>query len=239
MRHLLQGGLVLALGATLAGCAIFKTTYSDSGVDGGAEDGGSEDGGASNDGGSTADGGSTTDGGTEDGGTEDGGTEDGGAEDGGAEDPLCSESVDNFPPADGCVTDTLSCGETVKGNLHGGTSNFSIDDYEAWYCTYGSGDPWSGPERVYAFEHPGTGSVEIKLHTPCAEMDLAVLRWGWWASEGECPSEESTLVTECEFDESSGDGSVVIYASAPSDYLVIVDGVEGAVDLFQVSAVCP
>ncbi|MCK6502819.1 hypothetical protein L6R53_05375 [Myxococcota bacterium] len=230
--------MALLLGLALPACAIFKTTPVDTGQpadDGGSDDGGSEDGGT-DDGG---DGGGTADGGGDGGGTDaDGGGGDGGGGDGGTEDPICDLDIGTGAPRQACVTATLACGEERVDTLVGGEAAFGAEEYEAWYCSYTGGDPWAGKERVYAFTHPGTGNVTFTLDSPCAEMDLAVLRWGYWATDGECPSGSSTLVSECEMDDGAGGGSVTVWNNEPADYLVIVDGVDGALDNFSLSISC-
>ena len=183
--------------------------------------------------------GSPGDGGAADGGGADGGTADGGTTDGGTTDELCERSVVNGPPSDACVTDTISCGDSIVDTLVNGAASYSAEEYEAWYCAYTGGDPWVGAERVYAFTHPGTVSVTITLDSPCAEMDLVVLRWGYYATDGECPTGSSTLVYECEMDDGTGGGSLSIWNNESADYLIVVDGVEKAEDVFALTVECP
>jgi hypothetical protein len=215
------------------GCAIFKgpaqpVDTSDPG-DGGADDGGGTSDGGGADGGS--DGGGDTDGGF---------PTDTGGDGGGGDDPLCDQSISTGPPTNDCVTSTLSCDTRKIDTLKRGYALYGAAAYQAWYCGWTGGDPWSGSERVYAFEHPGTGTVTFTLDTPCAEMDLVVLRWGYFASEGTCPTESTSLISECEMDMDSGDsGQVSVYASSPADYLVIVDGVDGAEENFSLEIACP
>ncbi len=237
--------MIPLLACLLGGCAIFKGPATDSGAtgdsDGGAGDAGSSDGGVGDGGagdGGSGDGGSG-DGGAGDGGDGgDGGSGDGGSGDGG-EDPLCDEVVNTGAAFDECVIDTLSCGETITANLRRGTELYGADEYYAWTCDILSGDAYDGPERVYSFMHPGTGNVEIQLHAPCADMVLATLSWGWWESDGECPHEDSTLASDCDFDDTRGGGSITISDTAESPYLIFVDSVDGRVDNFQLTAVCP
>lgn len=218
--------------SVLSACAIFKgpaqpADTSDPG------DGGSTDGGG------IGDGGGTSDGGSDGGGETDGGfpTDTGG--DGGTDDPLCDQSISTGPPDEACVTSSLSCDTRKLDTLKRGNAEFGADEYQAWYCGWTGGDPWSGRERVYSFSHPGTGTVTFTLDTPCAEMDLVVVRWGYFASEGSCPTESTSLISECEMDMANGDGEVSIYASTPADYLVIVDGVDAAEENFSLEIDCP
>lgn len=171
--------------------------------------------------------------------SDDGGAWDGGGADGGGtDDPLCDRDINTGAPREDCVTDTIGCSQERVDTLVGGDSDFGAEEYEAWYCTYTGGDPWSGSERVYAFAHPGTGNVTFTLDSPCAEMDLAVVRWGYWATDRQCPTGASTLVSECEMDDGGGGGSVTVWNNEPADYLVIVDGVDGAQDNFALSVSC-
>lgn len=225
--------VLAVLGMALSGCAIFKApatgddTAGTGTTDGGATDGGVTDGGVTDGGG--------TDGGTE---TDGGSTSDGGTGDGGSSDVFCDRNINTPPPSDDCVTDTLSCGDSIDDTLRGGQATYGATAYQTWTCGWGEGDPWAGSERVYAFTHPGTGSVEITLDSPCADMDLIAARWGYFASDGECPAEDTTLLRECEMDDSSGGGTVSIWNSDPADYLIIVDSVDDERENFSLSIEC-
>ena len=94
-------------------------------------------------------------------------------------------------------------------------------------------DSYAGPERVYRFDHPGTGNATIELESPCGELDIFAAFW----SDDTCPTAAHS-VGECEGDVGAGDGSITIWNSAPRSYLVYVDGPEGAEANFGLSATC-
>jgi hypothetical protein len=113
-----------------------------------------------------------------------------------------------------------------------------MDEYESWYCTFGASDLYDGPERAFAFTHPGEGNVNFDLYSPCGELDLMVVRWEGWVEDGQCPS-SAHLISECEADDGSGDdSSISLYQSTESHYLVIVDSPEQAEELFEISVTC-
>lgn len=200
----------LLLGLMLA---CFDKDGDDSGGDGGADDGG-----AGGDGG----GGAGGDGGGGDG----GGT--GGSID--CDDPPAGSTKEG--PA--CVTSTLSCGESLIDNTEGGGSEWNGDAYQGWYCLIATGSDYNGPERVYAFDHPGTGNATVSLSSPCADLDLVAVRW---ADEASCPLAEYSVL-ECEGDDGGGTNSFTIWNNEPARYLVVVDGDNSAGAPFQLSVSC-
>ncbi|RME21127.1 MAG: hypothetical protein D6798_18880 [Deltaproteobacteria bacterium] len=235
--------LALAVVMQLAGCAIFKGPDQPAGDTAGGGDGGAIADGGTADGGTTGDGGGGGDGGGDGGTTGDGGGDGGTTGDGGGDggsDPLCDGVVHQPAATDECVYSRIHCGETVTGNTSQGTTLYDYYDYLAWYClNRRDGNAWKAPERVYEFEAPEAGIVEFTLYSPCAEMDLRALRWDWWDSDGDCPTEDSTLAVNCEVDDGNGDTSVVtVDASKGNHYLVFVDGVDGAEDNFQLTVTC-
>ena len=146
--------------------------------------------------------------------------------------PLTPESV-----PDGCVTRPLRCGDYLIVTTEGGSDLFGQDEYQSWFCTV-TGDPYDGPERIYAFEHPGTGDVTFTLGSPCDEVDIAVLRWEYWVDEHECPTADTTMVTECDMDDDRGDGEVTVWNNQVSNYLVVVDGPEPVETPFTLEITC-
>jgi len=236
--HMAWVPLVGLIIPSLGGCAIFKapTTRDSASGDGGATGDGGGDTATSTDGGGTS-----GDGGGGDGGGDGGGSDTGGGDGGGdtGASPLCDQRVVDGPPTQACVTDQLACDTSLVDSLVNGDASFGAEAYQAWTCNWSTDDHWAGRERVYAFHHPGTGTVDIRLDSPCADMNLFVLRWGYFESDGECPTAESTLARSCDFDDSPGGGTISVWDSSESDYLVIVDGVDGAEDNFAISTTCP
>jgi hypothetical protein len=96
-----------------------------------------------------------------------------------AQDPLQGE----------CLTDTISCGETVFGTNLGGSTVFSADGQFEQCSGSASGSDLDGPERVYRLNVPNNiNSVSVRLES-CEDS------WLFWYRESvECPS-ENELVT--------------------------------------------
>jgi hypothetical protein len=109
--------------------------------------------------------------------------------------------------------------------------------YQGWYCITSSGG-YDGPERVFAWQHPGGGNATIELTSPCGELDLFVVRWPYFHTEHECPTEGSTSVI-CDVPLGSSAGSVTVYENDPAYYLIIIDGPTGDEENFAITAECP
>ncbi len=128
-----------------------------------------------------------------------------------------------------CLSGELLCDETITGTTEGGLSMLQGSDYQPWYCLPSSDDDWAGSERVYAFTHPGTGTVTVDLATPCGDLQLFVMAW---ADETVCPY-TGVSILECE----SGSSTVDVWSNTQTRYLIIVDG--DADHPFSVSTSCP
>ncbi len=96
-----------------------------------------------------------------------------------AQDPLQGE----------CVTNTISCGETVYGTNLGGSTLFTADGQFEQCSGSASGSDFDGPERVYRLDLPSSvESLTVKLES-CEDSWLL-----WYRESTECPS-ENQLVT--------------------------------------------
>ena len=165
-----------------------------------------------------------------------------GSGDSGDDDAIDCEK-DLSPPAgiDECVDAVLRCGDSVLGTTRGAANRFEEDAYVSWYCFPLPDGEYAGGEVVYTFQHPGDQDVTITLETPCAELDLAALRWAFWDSDGDCPSADSTLATDCEADDSRGDGVIElpeIPDGTPYQYLVAVEGPEPVDAVYRLTVTC-
>jgi hypothetical protein len=175
------------------------------------------------------------DGGGGDGGG-DGGGGDGGGGDGGGADLDC----DAPPPtlewdAGSCIAAELQCGDSVVAQNTGGPSNVDGGDYSSiWACEVTGTGVYTGPEQHFAFDHPGTGDVTFTLDSPCADLDLFVMRW-----ESDTCVTSSTPIFECEGDIGRGGGAVTIWQNAPARYVVIVEGEFGETDPYRLDVACP
>ena len=146
------------------------------------------------------------------------------------EDPPAPREYDSA-----CITDELVCGDSVIGTTMDGTNNLTGADYASfWACAVVGTSSYAGPERMYEFVHPGTGTVTISLASPCANLDLFAMRW-----EAHSCMQTGLSILECEADISSGGGSFEIWNNEPSRYVIVVEGANGEEAPFEVSARCP
>jgi len=134
----------------------------------------------------------------------------------------------------GCVTATIACGDTIQGTTVGGSRHFNGDRYVHSYCFPTTEDSHAGTERVYAFRLETDQRATFELDSPCADLDLAVLRW---EDADHCPG--STVgISECEGQNRGGGGTAKIWNNRPARYLVIVDGSDPQGANFELSATC-
>lgn len=130
-----------------------------------------------------------------------------------------------------CVTDVITCGDQIASTTEGGTTVFDGPSLQSWFCTIAGDNDYLGPERIYEFEHPGTGEVTITLQEPCGGLELFVMAW---ASDS-CPV-EGAGVLQC--DEAAGTGQIVLWDNEVRRYLIFVDGADAPLP-FQLSVTCP
>ena len=232
--------LILALGLCLSACNIFGKGGDTGGVGGPSPVDGDDDDGAE------------PDEDEDDGGTDGGTDPDTDADTDADTDPDtdsdtdpnaldCTQSVAPPTGIDDCVDATLRCGDTIVGTTQGAKSRWGEDAYVNWYCFPLPDGDYAGGEVVYDFQHPGDKDVTITLESPCNELDIIALRWAFWDSEGECPSEQSTLAADCEADDSRGDGVVElpeIPDGTPYHYVVAVEGPEPVDSLYRITVDC-
>jgi len=141
---------------------------------------------------------------------------------------------------DECVTKELRCDmDPMMSTTKGAISRYDGDMYIAWQCfPFGDG-PYDGPDRVYAFTHPGDGSVQINLHTPCGELDLFAIQWTGWEEDDECPTDEHAHRLRCDDKTEEGDDTITLFENSEMEYLIIVDGPEATEENFTLEAICP
>ena len=152
----------------------------------------------------------------------------------------CDVSYDAAPiSGDDCVTETLSCGDSLDATTDGGLKEISGPALQSWFCTIASDNDYVGAERVYEFIHPGdtnvaTGSFSeaiVTLDEPCGGLELFVMAW----ADDTCPV-DGMGVLQC--DEASGTGEIIIYDNEVRRYLIIVDGADQPLP-FTVGIDCP
>ena len=151
----------------------------------------------------------------------------------------CDATIPLPETIDECVTDTLRCGDHVLSSNARGSQVLDQEAYTNWFCNYGESTRYTGPERIYDFKHPGTGDVTFILDAPCEELDLIVMRWDYWDSEGICPYETTVMVPTCDVDDSRAGGEVVVWDGAEDHhYLVVVDSPDNVETNFNLSVLC-
>lgn len=163
----------------------------------------------------------------------DGGGADGGGSGGGGGGADVDCDADYRTTVDTCESGALSCGDTVYASNLGAPSALDGSNYSSfWACQVVGFGSYLGPERMFEFRHPGTGDVRVALSSPCADLDLFVMRW-----EDGCVRDDYP-VNECEGAVGGGGGSITIWNNEPSRYLIVVDGPEGQTDNYAVSLSC-
>ncbi len=148
----------------------------------------------------------------------------------------CDASLSPQPvDPDNCITQSISCGETLVDTIEGGENMVSGADYaSSWACAVVGSSNYDGPERMYEFEHPGTGNATIKLVSPCTELDLFA---AYWADSNAC-LRSGVSILECEGDIGTGDGEITIWNNEPRRYVIVVEGPEGQEGNFGLGVVC-
>lgn len=140
------------------------------------------------------------------------------------------------PTVDGCVTATLSCGDVVRGHTLGEPARYTTAFYEANHCTPATTRHDAGGERVYRLDLPeGDWRAHVRLETPCADLDLAALRWS-----GETCPEPRHQLTRCEMSTRTGTATdeVELSSRGPSRWYLVVDGKDDADGAFALQVRC-
>lgn len=148
----------------------------------------------------------------------------------------CEDIKHGGPPKDGCVTDFITCGESVIGHTLGGGNNFSTRFYRKAFCTPDTTNHDGGDERVYRLEMPeGDWHAVITLDTPCADLDLAAILW----NRNDCPT-ASHIVNRCEMWPKDGTARerVEIVSQRESSWLIAVEGKNNEEGAFGLSVQC-
>jgi hypothetical protein len=140
------------------------------------------------------------------------------------------------PAGPGCITGTIACGETVVGHTLGGSNNFNTAFYDAKFCTPGTTNHDSGEERVYTLQVPdGDHLVKVHLDTPCADLDLAAMRW-----EGDdCPTIDNAIQVCDMWPKPNTEPELVkIVSRGAAQWLVVVEGKNDADGPFSLTVEC-
>jgi hypothetical protein len=134
----------------------------------------------------------------------------------------CSELPDGGQILADGVTGILNCGDTVIGHTRGGYRAFDTRFYEHHFCTPATTQHDGGDERIYRLRMPeGRFRAWVTLDTPCADLDLAVIKWDHPGLPG-----FDSVVDDCEMFPKDGSRREIVDVTSEgdSDWLVVVEG---------------
>jgi hypothetical protein len=150
----------------------------------------------------------------------------------------CGDLQDGGPVAGpDCVTAEVKCGEVVYGHTFGGVNRFTTKFYERWRCTPAMTNHDSGEERAYLLRMPeGEHHLDIWLDTPCADLDLAVMRMKDFQT---CPDLD-TLVPTCDMWPKKGKQRehIELSVQGKTDFLIVVEGKDAEEGAFALTVQC-
>jgi len=160
------------------------------------------------------------------------------ADTGGSDSDIPCEIDPEISIVDECVTAVLRCNRTKFSSTKSATSTLSGVDYRAWGCVVPEVS-YGGAERVFSFAHPGGGdTVNVKLDSPCENLDLIAIPWSEWVDSEVCPSSSRVPSTCTEAHDAGGD-VLALTASVATEYLIVVDGQPALEANFNIEAICP
>ncbi len=148
----------------------------------------------------------------------------------------CNELQQGGGTVDGCVTDVITCGESIVGHTRGGMKNFDTQFYKSKFCTPDTSNHDGGDERVYRLVMPeGNWHAVVSLDTPCADLDVAAILWN---SEG-CPDNRH-VINRCEMFPNDGTAreTVELVSQHNSQWLIVVEGKDSEEGPFGLSVQC-
>lgn len=140
------------------------------------------------------------------------------------------------PDGPGCLSGTLTCGQTTVGHTLGGGNHFTSQFYDKKHCTPATTNHDGGDERVYRLDIPeGDRRVTIHLDTPCADLDLAAMRW----SGEDCPTIDDAI-RACDMWPKPGNKAekVTIVSREAATYFVVVEGKDEQEGAFSLTVDC-
>lgn len=132
------------------------------------------------------------------------------------------EAVTSPPPTNDCITGEIRCDEVVRGHTNGGVRRFDTEFYRRQFCTPDTTDHNGGEERIYRLVMPkGEWHAEVWLDTPCADLDLAAMRW----QGSTCPAPGASLA-QCDMWPRNGTERehVQLVSQTESEWLLVVEG---------------
>lgn len=143
----------------------------------------------------------------------------GGGGGGGGGGKFCDENLsDAAPDGPDCVTEVISCGQTIEGRTKGGSSQLEESLYDSWFCGYPYPDNYDGPERVYLLDVDVSTLIDVTLESPCSEVDLFAIHW----NDDSCPR-EGVGISECENSWDDGDDALQLYTDRAYRFYIVVE----------------
>ena len=145
-----------------------------------------------------------------------------------------------FPDAETCITQTVTCGDTIFGTNLGGSTAYGSKEYINTYACagqWGFEADYSAPERVFHFVMPGGEHADIELEAPCADMRLTAL----FVPSEECPTDPGSCSSPT-MSNTKGSTQTLIgefgHATQDRDFYFIVDGLDGEIGNFRLKVNC-
>ncbi|MEQ1504751.1 MAG: hypothetical protein ABMB14_21110 [Myxococcota bacterium] len=150
----------------------------------------------------------------------------------------CGDIADGGPVnGPDCVTDTISCGQTIVGHTVGGVRRYDSRWYEKNFCWPRTIDHDGGEERIYRLVMPeGEWRAFLWMDSPCADLDLFAFKW----AGDDCPTDGASSVTPCEGNivEGVGNERLELVHQGTATWLVVVEGAGDAEGAFALHVQC-
>ena len=148
----------------------------------------------------------------------------------------CSEITDGGSVDAQGITGRIECGEQLVGHTRGGVQAFDTRFYEKHFCTPATTDHNGGDERIYRLSVPeGRLRPWVTLDTPCADLDLTVIKW----SDRALPTKESS-VADCEMFPKDGTTREIVDVTSDraTEWLIVVEGKGSEEGAFGLTVQC-
>lgn len=136
-----------------------------------------------------------------------------------------------------CITGRLQCGQTTISTTKGGGDWFDTRFYERSYCTPATTRHDDGFERAFVLSMPaGDNHAAFFLDTPCADLDMAVMRI---MDPSVCP-DTSSVNEPCDMWPKPGTSREVVELSSQGEthWLVVVEGKTAVEAPFSLTVTC-
>lgn len=147
---------------------------------------------------------------------------------------FCQQDLPNDAPGGpDCVTDTIQCGQTIKGTTGGGSTVFDQSLYDGWFCGYPYPSDYEGAERVFLLDIDGRSNVDLDLDSECSEVDILSIHF----EDDRCPY-EGIPISECDSSWDDGDDLLHLYTDGDTRFYVIVESRSGKATNFRLTVNC-